>query len=64
MDNTTVNSTSTDGPYFNLDDFDKIVYHLDSGWLIESSSESRITLVRGGEIRIFCLHDYCVTQTM
>lgn len=53
MDNTTANSTSTDGPYFNLDDFDKIVYHLDSGWLIESSSESRITLVRGGEIRIF-----------
>lgn len=53
MNNTTANSTSTDGPYFNLDDFDKIVYHLDSGWLIESSSESRITLVRGGEIRIF-----------
>lgn len=48
-----MSSTSTDGPYFNLDDFDKIVYHLDSGWLIESSSESRITLVRSGEIRIF-----------
>lgn len=48
-----MSSTSTDGPYFNLDDFDKIVYHLDSGWLIESSSESRITLVCGGEIRIF-----------
>lgn len=53
MDNTTANVTGDDGPYFNLDDFDKIVYHLDSGWLIESSSESRITLVCGGEIRIF-----------
>ena len=53
LSNTTADNTSTDGPYFNLDDFDKIVYHLDSGWLIESSSESRITLVCGGEIRIF-----------
>lgn len=53
LSSTTANNTSTDGPYFNLDDFDKIVYHLDSGWLIESSSESRITLVCGGEIRIF-----------
>lgn len=50
LSNTTADNTSTDGPYFNLDDFDKIVYHLDSGWLIESSSESRITLVCGGEI--------------
>ena len=53
LSNTTADNTSNDGPYFNLDDFDKIVYHLDSGWLIESSSESRITLVCGGEIRIF-----------
>ena len=53
LSNTTADNTSNDGPYFNLDDFDKIVYHLNSGWLIESSSESRITLVCGGEIRIF-----------
>ena len=53
LSNTTADNTSNDGPYFNLDDFDKIVYHLDSGWLIEYSSESRITLVCGGEIRIF-----------
>ena len=53
MDNTTANSTSTDGPYFCLDDLDELINKLDSGWLIESASESRIVLVRGGEIRIF-----------
>lgn len=53
MDNTTANSTSTDGPYFCLDDLDELINKLDSGWLIESSSESRIVLVCGGEVRIF-----------
>ena len=53
MDNTTANSTSTDGPYFCLDDLDEPINKLDSEWLIESSSESRIVLVCGGEIRIF-----------
>ena len=53
MDNTTANSTSTDGPYFCLDDLDELINKLDSEWLIESSSESRIVLVCGGEIRIF-----------
>lgn len=48
-----MSSNSTDGPYFNLDNLDELINKLDSGWLIESSSESRITLVCGGEIRIF-----------
>lgn len=53
MSSTTTSSTSTDGPYFNLDGLDELVSHLDSGWLIESASESRIVLVLGGKIRIF-----------
>ena len=53
MNSTTTSSTSTDGPYFNLDGLDELVSHLDSGWLIESASESRIVLVLGGKIRIF-----------
>lgn len=53
LSSTTANSTSTDGPYFNLNGLDELVDQLNSGWLIESSSESRITLVCGGEIRIF-----------
>ena len=53
MDNTTANSTSTDGPYFCLDDLDELINKLDSEWLIESSSESRIVLVCGGEVRIY-----------
>lgn len=53
LDNTTANSNSTDGPYFNLDDLDELVDQLDSGWLIESASEGRIVLVCSGEIRIF-----------
>jgi hypothetical protein len=48
-----MSSNSTDGPYFNLNGLDELVDQLDSRWLIESSSESRIVLVCGGEIRIF-----------
>lgn len=53
LSNTTADNTSTDGPYFNLDDLDELVDQLDSGWLIESASEGRIVLVCSGEIRIF-----------
>ena len=53
MDDVATNITSTDGPYFNLDDLDELVDQLDSGWLIESASEGRIVLVCSGEIRIF-----------
>ena len=53
MDDVATNITSTDGPYFNLDGLDELVNQLDSGWLIESASESRIVLVSGDEIRIF-----------
>lgn len=53
MDNTTANSTTTDGPYFNLDNLDELINKLDSGWKIDSISESRIVLVCSGEIRIF-----------
>lgn len=53
MDDVATNITSTDGPYFNLDDLDELVDQLDSGWLIESASEGRIVLVSGDEIRIF-----------
>ena len=53
MDDVATNITSTDGPYFNLNGLDELVDQLDSRWLIESSSESRIVLVCGGEIRIF-----------
>lgn len=48
-----MSSNSTDGPYFCLDDLDELINKLDSGWLIESASESRIVLVCSGEIRIF-----------
>lgn len=48
-----MSSNSTDGPYFNLNGLDELVDQLDSEWLIESSSESRIVLVCSGEIRIF-----------
>lgn len=53
MDDVATNITSTDGPYFNLNGLDELVDQLDSGWLIESSSESRIVLVCGGEVRIY-----------
>lgn len=53
MDDVATNITSTDGPYFNLDDLDELVDQLDYGWLIESASEGRIVLVCSGEIRIF-----------
>jgi len=53
LDDVATNITSTDGPYFNLDGLDELVNQLDSGWLIESASESRIVLVSGDEIRIF-----------
>jgi hypothetical protein len=53
LDNTTANSTSTDGPYFNLDDLDELINKLDSGWKIDSISDSRIVLVCSGEIRIY-----------
>jgi hypothetical protein len=48
-----MSSTSTDGPYFNLDNLDELINKLDSGWKIDSISESRIVLVCSGEIRIF-----------
>ena len=48
-----MSSTSTNGPYFNLDNLDELINKLDSGWKIDSISESRIVLVCSGEIRIF-----------
>lgn len=53
MDDVATNITSTDGPYFNLDGLDELINKLDSGWKIDSISESRIVLVCSGEIRIF-----------
>ena len=53
MNSTTTSSTSTDGPYFNLDGLDELLNQMESGWKIDSISESRIVLVCSGEIRIF-----------
>lgn len=54
MDNTIANSTTNDGPYFNLDGLDELVSQLSSGWKIDFASDSRIVLVHSsGDIRIY-----------
>lgn len=53
MDNTAVNSTTTDGPYFKFDDLNELVDQLSSGWNIDFASDSRIVLVHSGDIRIY-----------
>lgn len=53
MNGTTSNNAGNDGPYFNLNGLDELVDQLESGWKIDSISESRIVLVCSGEIRIF-----------
>jgi len=48
-----MSSTSNDGPYFNLDDLDKLVEKLEYGWKIDFTSRSRIVLIQNSDIRIF-----------
>ena len=48
-----MSSTSNDGPYFNLDDLDKLVKKLEYGWKIDFTSRSRIVLIQNSDIRIF-----------
>lgn len=44
---------NNDGPYFNLDDLDKLVEKLEYGWKIDFTSRSRIVLIQNSDIRIF-----------
>lgn len=46
-------STSTDGPYFNLDGLDELLNQMESGWKIDSAHGNRIVFICSGEIRIF-----------
>lgn len=48
-----MSSTSNDGPYFNLDDLDKLVEKLEYRWKIDFTSRSRIVLIQNSDIRIF-----------
>ena len=58
LDNTAANSTTTDGPYFRLDDLNKLVDRLNSVWKVDFASDNRIVFVCSGEIRI------CVSMTI